>query len=1067
MSDGPTVDDRTREELFEDLRRRAETYTDEWDPHTEDGGTTLTALFARFGADVVDRLNDVPYKHRVAFLDALGFDRRPPQSARVPLTFTTTADIDGNVVVPGGTQVTAETDDGATEIFEIPEEDGFEATPATLEAVYSVDPGSNSIYEHSGVLEAGTERRLFSGADAQSHEFYLGHEELLNVDRGSTLTVSFRTPSRDTLEERVEWEYFGVAPDENGAPGWHPLPLATEETFEDPLDEEVSLAEKMRRVSEEVQQLGEAGGDETDERRYEPTFRFPGPTEPSSVAGVECRWIRGRIPGEEPSDFGIEIESARMEVNAGEGTETLRPGMVFTNDVPVSVEDGDFYPLGKMPQPPTTLYLSCEEAFTKRGGVVDVRFGAPEEADLPSETGTDDGGDDRRITPVRSGPLAGPPEISWEYWNGNGWTRLALETDETSAFTAAGRVRFAVPEDLDATSVSGHEDYWIRARLVGGNYGQPEYELTSQGTRGDLVREPKPPVYGDVTVSYAQRDAPFQAAVTHNNASSGEARLPDDEEAGPLVPFRALPDEDQTVYLGFDAGLADGPVNLYVPMADKAYPSGFEPGVRWEYCANPEGPTWEKLNIYDGTEGLTERGIVKINFPEETAALERFGERRHWIRARVTRDEFVEGVRREPTDGRDDAAVERFDADGRPDQYAETPPTVGGIYPNTQWAYNELTVREVVGSSDGAPGQTFGCDRVPITEASVWVDESGDLPESDRRDLERRRPDDVRRESTAGGDDEFWVRWTEVTDFLDSGESSRHYRLDRTSGTVTFGDGRAGAIPPIGDRNVEVVYQTGGGSEGNIDAGSVVDLRSSISLIDEVTNLEQSDGGTDTESLEETVSRAPERIKNRGRAVSVTDFEHIARDASRELATVKCEPQMDEAGDRTPGWVTLLIIPRERRDRPTPSLELRQRVRDAVGERAPATLVDASRNRIVVRGPEYAEASVEATVDTRGVESITNLRNTIEASLEAFFHPLTGGDDGEGWSFGTAPRLSRLSTLVEAAEGVDRVRNISMTVETASEEKIIRDPERTPVLSRDEMISSGTHDIDVIMRGQR
>ena len=1048
MTDGPTVDDRSREELLEDLRRRAATYTDEWDPHTEDGATTLLALFARFGSDVITRLNDVPHKHRVAFLDSLGFDRRPPQSARVPLTFTTAADIDGNVVVPGGTQATAETDDGDTEIFEIPEADGFEATPATLEAVYSVDPDSDSIHEHSDVLEPGTERRLFTGTDVQSHEFYLGHEDLLNVDRGSTLTVSFRTPSRDALEERVEWEYFGVAPEADGEPGWHPLPLAVEETFEDPLDEDVGLAEKMRRVSEEVQELGETGGEEVDERRYEPTFRFPGPTEPSSVAGVECRWIRGRVPGEEPSDFEIELESARMEVNAGQGTETLRPGMVFTNDVPVSVDDGDFHPLGTTPQPPTTLYLSCEEAFTKRGGVVDVAFGAPESAELPSKTGTDDGGDGR-ITPVQGGPLAGPPEISWEYWNGNGWTRLALETDETDAFTDAGRVRFTVPEDLDSTSVSGHEDYWIRARLVGGNYGRPEYELTSQGTRGKLVREPEPPVYGDVTVSYAQRDAPFQAAVTHNNASAREARLPDHEEAGPLVPFRPLPDEDQTVYLGFDAGLADGPVNLYVPMADKAYPSGFEPGVRWEYPANAEGPTWEKLNVYDGTEGLTERGIVRINFPEETTAIERFGERRHWIRARVTRDEFVDSVPREPTDGR-----------------AETPPTVAGVYPNTQWAYNEQTAREVVGSSDGAPGQTFRCDRVPITEASVWVDESGDLSASEKRDLERRRPDDVRREPTTG-DEAFWVRWEEVTDFLDSGETSRHYRLDRTDGTITFGDGRAGAIPPVGDRNVEAAYQTGGGSEGNVAAGSVVDLRSSISLVDDVTNLEQSDGGTDTESLEETVSRAPERIRNRGRAVSATDFEHIAKDASRELATVKCEPQMDESGDRTPGWVTLLVIPRERRDRPTPSLELRQRVRDAVGERAPATLVGTDRSRIVVRGPEYAEASVEATVDTRGVESITNLRNEIEESLDAFFHPLTGGDDGEGWAFGTAPRLSRLSTLVEATEGVDRVRNIAMTIETASEEKIIRDPEKTPVLSRDEMISSGTHDIDVIMKGRR
>jgi hypothetical protein len=165
--------------------------------------------------------------------------------------------------------------------------------------------------------------------------------------------------------------------------------------------------------------------------------------------------------------------------------------------------------------------------------------------------------------------------------------------------------------------------------------------------------------------------------------------------------------------------------------------------------------------------------------------------------------------------------------------------------------------------------------------------------------------------------------------------------------------------------------------------------------------------------------------------------------------------------------VTLLIIPRERRARPTPSLELRQRVKEAVGERAPATLVGHETKRIVVRGPDYAAVSVETTVDTRGVESITNLKNTVEGALEAFFHPLTGGRDGEGWGFGQAPKLSQLTTLVEGTPGVDRVREMAMTIETASEEKIIRDPEKTPVLGRDEMISSGTHEVNVIMRGQR
>lgn len=1076
MTDGPTIDERSHEEVYEELRRRAVTYSDEWDPYTDDPGTTLMRLFSRFTTDVTKRLNGVPNKHRVAFLNALGFARRPPQSARVPLTFTTAADIDENVVVPGGTQATAETEAGETEIFEIPGDDGFEATPATLRTVYSVVPDSNRIYDQSDVLNAGTERRLFTGTDVQRHEFYLGHDDLLNVDRGTTLTVSLRSPARETLKRRVRWEYYGEAreeAEEAGEVGWHPLPLEADELIEDPFGEDVALGERMRRVSDQVQRLGKTAREEEEPDLYVATFWFPAATESVEIAGTENRWIRGRIPGDEPDDFDIEIESARLDVEAGESVEAtpLEPEMVFTNDVPVTIDEGDFYPLGKLPQPPTTLYIASEEAFTKRGGIVDVTFGAPT-SEAGSTPPQDEGAEEDRLQlGPRGGPLAGPPEISWEYWNGNGWTHLRLDEDETSEFTDPGHISFTVPRDIASTSVSGHDNFWIRARLVSGNYGTPLYEVTDEGMRGELVQEPNPPIYGDITVNYRQLNAPFEAAVHHNNAAFHEVDVPDGLDrngSDRLVPFRPLPDEDQTLYLGFDAPLSDGPINLYLPMQDKAYPSGFEPGVRWEYCQDPDGWTWKKLNVYDGTEGLTEWGIVTINFPTATTPFELFGERRHWIRARVTRDSFAESVPGSRADGDGRRDVERFELGEHGDRHAATPPTIEGIHPNTQWAYNEVTVKEVLGSSDGSPDQTFTCDRSPITGAEVWVNEAGEFTGSERRQFEQAHPGKVRRESLTGGAPEgFWVRWEEVPDFLDSGESSRHYTLDRTNGRVTFGDGQEGAIPPIGEENIESVYQTGGGSEGNVPAGSIVDLRSSISLIDSVTNLKQSDGGTDTEPLEEAVARAPRRIKNRGRAVSTADFEEIALEASPELATVKCEPGMDESGERSSGWVTLLIIPRERRKRPTPSLELRQRVRDAVSERAPATLSAPNRNRIVVRGPEYASVSVATTVDTRGVESITTLKNTIESALDEFFHPLTGGPDDDGWPFGSAPRLSRLSTLVEAIDGVDRVRDMAMTIETATEEKIIRDPETTPVLSPDEMVSSGTHEVTVIMQGRR
>jgi uncharacterized phage protein gp47/JayE len=1076
MAENPTVDGRTRDEIEATLRERSAAYTTDWDPHTADAGTTLLALFSRFEMDLLRRLNGLPHKHRVAFLDTLGFERRPPQSARVPLTVTTTADIEGNVVLPGGTQATAETDDGETVTFEIPHEEGFEATAATLTGAYSVTPATNSIYDHGDPADTD-EIRLFTGTDRQRHELYIGHADLLTLDRGSTVTVRMETGDGDRIEDQVQWEYFGEA--EDGTTGWQPLPRETPDVLEGTLEEDVALAEKMQQVSDRIQQFGERER-ESGEEYYEPTFTLPGPTAATTVADVESRWIRGRVTGDDPAAFEIAVDSVALDVeSAADGREESRPSMVLSNDVPVSVTDGAVRPFGRMPQPPATLYLAAEDALTKHGGEVEVQFAPPEDPPEPDETDTNGTGDDAaRLTTERAGPLSGPPELSWEYWNGNGWTRLVLSEDGTDNFQSAGAVTFTVPDDLGSTTVSGHDEFWIRARLVSGNYGQPQYEVTGDGARGQLVQRPEPPVFGDITLRYGKRGVEPGAVVTANNATTRVESLesgdeeplePGDEE--PLTPFLGLPDETQTLYLGFDAPLREGPLNLHVPMADKSYPRGFEPAVRWEYCRNPESGTWKKLDTHDGTEGLTERGIVSINFPQPTTAFERFGAHRHWIRARVTREPFVAD---DPETASEQSTGEgRVSEHERPhvgrargaEQESREPPTLEAIRPNTQWAYNERTVEETLGGSDGSPDQTFSCEHTPITDASVWVDESGSLPESEQRGLEADRPDDVRHD--LGDGTGFWVCWTEVSDFLHSEAESRHYKLDRTTGTVTFGDGQAGAIPPGGEENIEAVYQTGGGSEGNVPAGAVTDLRSSVARIDAVRNLRPSDGGTDVESLEETLSRAPAQLRNRGRAVSADDFEQIATEASRQLATVRCEPEMDETGGRTPGWVTLLVIPRERRARPTPSLELRQRVREAVGERAPATLVGQDANRVVVRGPDYAEVSVSTTVETRGVESVTNLKKAVEESLSSFFHPLTGGRDGEGWAFGTAPRLSRLATLVESTADVDRVRDISMTIRAGGEERIVRDPERQPALARDEMVSSGTHEVDVTMEGRR
>ena len=47
-------------------------------------------------------------------------------------------------------------------------------------------------------------------------------------------------------------------------------------------------------------------------------------------------------------------------------------------------------------------------------------------------------------------------------------------------FANDGNILFSVPNDLSVTEVAGKDDYWIRARLVGGDYGRPIYRVVTK-----------------------------------------------------------------------------------------------------------------------------------------------------------------------------------------------------------------------------------------------------------------------------------------------------------------------------------------------------------------------------------------------------------------------------------------------------------------------------------------------------------------------------------------------------------------------------------------------------------
>lgn len=99
----PDLDDRRWQDLVDEARALIPRYAPQWTDHNpSDVGITLVELFAWLVEGLIYRLNRVPEKNYVAFLDLLGITRRPARPAQTLLTFT--AQPGTSPDVPQGTQ---------------------------------------------------------------------------------------------------------------------------------------------------------------------------------------------------------------------------------------------------------------------------------------------------------------------------------------------------------------------------------------------------------------------------------------------------------------------------------------------------------------------------------------------------------------------------------------------------------------------------------------------------------------------------------------------------------------------------------------------------------------------------------------------------------------------------------------------------------------------------------------------------------------------------------------------------------------------------------------------------
>src|ERR1051326_7696840 len=96
----PNLDDRTYADLVAEAKTLIPRYNPEWTDFNEsDPGITLLELFAWMTEILIYRLNQVPEKNYIRFLQLLGINPYPAEPARADLTFKLARnDIDSVIV---------------------------------------------------------------------------------------------------------------------------------------------------------------------------------------------------------------------------------------------------------------------------------------------------------------------------------------------------------------------------------------------------------------------------------------------------------------------------------------------------------------------------------------------------------------------------------------------------------------------------------------------------------------------------------------------------------------------------------------------------------------------------------------------------------------------------------------------------------------------------------------------------------------------------------------------------------------------------------------------------------
>ena len=1089
-----------------------------------DAGMALIRIFGRMAALVSDRLNKVPDKNFLAFLDLIGTQLLPPQPAKVPLTFSLVEGSPVDALVPAHTQVAAPPAEGQEDevVFETDRE--LVVMTAQLKAVFVREPEKDSYSDRTSQAtdEKGNAAfEAFTGEQPIEHCLYLACDELFALPGNKNVTLKFDfTEATDLAKLPINWLYWDgnwqvVNSTVNSLEGGRlqevvipNLPVLTKHTIN-------GIEARWLKASLNKPLLDKDATKGTAQLKVKDISSFMLANNTIRLAAgssnqEDCKIIsvdskQKTLTLETPLKYSHPKETSvwflelprvnRITASANIERNNLTPDFCFFNTVPIDISK-DFYPFGEQPRFNDTLYIASQEVFARSGAIVTIDLQLSDA--LPVKT---DGG----------------VEIAWEAWNGYSWKPLKTTTLKTTTLsekatigtktikigsteglkvgdyirinlygnteeynkiaeinndrlpkeltlesnlkndqdkdiiiipaknsitlTGSGKVSLTLPSEIAQGTVNGKTSYWIRARIVKGDYGKPaitkqcsQDNKLSSDSNGHPIYEFieasfQPPSVKSLSLSYEYKSSSSLSACRAYNDFHYVDLLNTTltQVVRSFAPFTPTADQSPTLYLGFDKPFPNRSIALYLQVEspqpgeitkatlNRNKPITDSPRIIWEYYNSKD---WVSLGVKDGTNAFTQRGVIEFIGPHDLTSRSEFDQTLYWIRARCEGNEFL------------------------------VQPCLRRILTNTIWASQVTTIKEeLLGSSNDNPEQIFSTAQKPVLKGQQLEVQETKIPSPEELAVIRSQEgDDAVKEvkDEAGQIEAVWVRWHKVRDFYGSEPRDRHYVLDRLTGEVRFGNGQYGMVPPQGRNNIRLSqYQTGGGTRGNLAANTVVQLKTTVPYVEKVTNLEAAGGGAEQESLERVKERGPKWLRHRDRAVTVQDFEDLAYEASTEVARAKAiTPQFDpftlaqhkwieKSNKKSPqdfqgldaGVVKLIVVPNSTASQPVPSISLLDMVKTYIRDRCSPVI------NLQITEPDWVKVSVTTNIVPISMDVADQVKAAAEDALLKFLHPLTGGRKGQGWAFGRLLHESDLYALLESIEGVDYVQFLNFKQE--------------------------------------